>query len=592
MQVTASLQTNLQEKWSGTSLGWQQENLKIVNKAAELVSYHHNISQRMLMNAKQKQRHLRCPIRIIIVKARQKGLSTGESADVFEDVNRHSNVHACLVSMDTDGTEKVFRMSQTFQTNMPDARFTIKSNKKQIVYAEPHNSSILCQTAGKETLGRGGTCRRGHYTEVAFWANAEKQIMTLLAEIPKTPESSVVIESTAFGTVGAFHNRYLSAIDRVRLNDFTGFIPLFVPWFVDDEYSMTIPKGVEVILESDHESYGDEVQLVKKHGLTLAQMYWRRWMIQNDFDNDLSWFMQEYPSTWREAFQGTGRQVFRPSDIDRMEESCRAPAATVEFYRTDEGKVRYRDVNRRANCWSVWQWPSAGHSYVGFADVAEGVLSDQNNPKSDPDRSVGGMMDRNQHSVPIVYYGRPDTIEFADQFWLACEFYNFAWASPEMNSIGQSVLDAGKRANYPYIYQREHKEEEVVREDSKKYGWKTTTLTRKPMIADLQSVVKEGELTVYDKRIIDELRTFIWNKAGKAVADVGEHDDCVIFLAGLLQLHQRCPLNENDLSIIDEPKGELKNVAVAGQTDQYDDLDDNDPYDAVYSTEEFVEEGV
>ncbi len=565
----------------------------IVNKATDLVPYHHNIAQRMLINAKQRQRDAGSPIRIIIVKARQKGLSTGEAADVFEDVNRHSNVHACLVSMDADGTEKVFRMSQTFQSNMSSdiIRETVKSNKKQITYAHPHNSSILCQTAGKEVLGRGGTSKRGHYTEVAFWQHAERQINTLLQEVPKTPESSVVIESTAFGTVGAFHNRYLAAIDRVRLNDFTGFIPLFVPWFVDDEYSMDIPKGMEVVLESDHESYGDEVQLVKKHGLTLAQMYWRRWIIQNDFDNDLSWFKQEYPSTWREAFQGTGRQVFRPSDLDRMEESCRPAAATIEFYRNDEGKVQYRDVNRRANCWSVWRFPIKGHNYIGFADVAEGVLSDQNNPKSDPDRSVGMCMDRNINDVPIVYYGRPDTIEFGDQFIMACEFYNYAWASPEMNSIGQSVLDAMKRANYPFIYQREYKEEEIVREDSKKYGWKTTTLTRKPMIADLQKVVKEGELVIYDIRVISEFRTFIWNKAGKAVADVGEHDDCPICVAGLVQLHQRCPWND-DMSLLDSSEPELKNVAVAGQVDNRSDLDDDDPYNAVYETEEFAEEGV
>ena len=595
--ATASLLTDKQKAqaesdYAGSSQGWQERNLKIVNKEATVVVLKHNRAQRMLMNAKQKQVQLGCPIRIIIVKARQKGLSTGEAAATFEDINRTPNKHACLVSMDTDGTDKVFRMTKTFQQYMPfDVKLdTVKSNRKQIVYAHPHNSSILCQTAGKETLGRGGTNHRLHVTELAFWQHADKQIAGLLQEVPKTPESSVVIESTAFGTVGAFHNRYLAAVDRVRCNDFTGFIPLFVPWFVDDEYTMAVPKGMDITLESDHEFYGDERNLALRHKLSIEQLYWRRWMIVNDFANDLSWFMQEYPSTWREAFQGTGRQVFRPSELDRMEERCRPAIATVEFYRNDDGKVRYRDVNRRGNCWSVWHWPIKGHSYVGFADVAEGVLSDQNNPKSDPDRSVGGCMNRNTHDIPIVYYGRPDTIEFADQFWLACEFYNYAWASPEMNSIGQSVLDAGKRANYPYIYQREHKLEEIVPEDSKKYGWKTTPLTRKPMIADLQETVKQGELTIYDIRIIGEFRTFIWDRQGKAKADTGEHDDCVIFVAGLIQLHQRCPWNE-DMSLLDGRPTKKSQAAIAGQVDNADDLDDDDPYDAAYETDEFLEEG-
>ena len=59
---------------------------------------------------------------------------------------------------------------------------------------------------------------------------------------------------------------------------------------------------------------------------------------------------------------------------------------------------------------------------------------------------------------------------------MACKYFNYAWASPEMNSIGMSVLDAMKRAEYQYIYQREHKEETIQREDSKKYGWKTNTI--------------------------------------------------------------------------------------------------------------------
>jgi len=81
VQATASLQND----WLTTSVGWQERNLKIINKEAALVSLRHNKAQHILHNAKQKQRDLGCPIRIIIVKARQKGLSTGEAADTFEE---------------------------------------------------------------------------------------------------------------------------------------------------------------------------------------------------------------------------------------------------------------------------------------------------------------------------------------------------------------------------------------------------------------------------------------------------------------------------------------------------------------------------
>ena len=588
MQATASLQdsVDMNSDYAQTSEGWQSRNLMIVNKHQQLIPYTHNKAQLILANAKEQQRKAGFPVRIIIVKARQKGMSTGEAGSIFETINRRKNVHACLISMDVDGTDKVFRMTKTFQDNMPrDMRKpTDKSNRKMIAYKKPHNSSILCQTAGKEVLGRGGTSPLVHATEVAFWRNAERQLAGLLAEVPKTPESSVVIESTAFGTVGAFHDRYMAAIDRVKRGDFSGFIPLFVPWSIDDEYTMKIPRNVDMTLHTDHSAFGDEQRLFRRFGLTPEQLYWRRWMIENDFDNDLSWFMQEYPSTWREAFQGTGRMVFKPADLDYMETYCKDPVARVEFYR-DEGTVKYKHVNRGNNCWSVWRWPTKNHSYVGFADVAEGLLSDQANPKSEPDRSVAAFMDRETHDVPVTYYGRPDTIEFGDQFWMACEYYGYPWASPEMNSIGQSVLDAGKKLDYPFIYNRENKEETDQAEPTLKLGWKTTKLTRKPMIADLEEVVKQRGLFVYDKRFIDEMRVFVVNKVGKEEAETSEHDDCVMCIAGLLQMHQRCPMNE-DFSWSEQKTEQVPRIAVMGAV-ATEDPDDKDPNDILYSIEDF-----
>ena len=342
------------------------------------------------------------------------------------------------------------------------------------------------------------------------------------------------------------------------------------------EYVTALPKGEKRVpgMTPEMEDYVKE-GLVMGVSLTPEQIYFALLKVQNKFGGDFDLFKQEYPRTAREAERATGRMVFRAVDLDAMEAKCKPPKATVEFYEVD-GVVKYRHVNRRDNCWSIWKYPIKNHSYVGFADVAEGVLSDPKDLKSHPDRSVGGMMDRDDHDVPIIYYGRPDTIEYGDQFIMACKFYNYAWASPEMNSIGQSVLDAMKRADYPYIYSREKKEETVQREDSDKLGWKTTTLTRKPMVADLASVVKNQELVVYDIRVIDELRMFIWSPQGKAQATTGEHDDCVIFLAGLVQLHQRCPVNE-DLSWADQEEEAKQPIAVMGAVAPDDDDDDDDP---------------
>lgn len=574
----------LLDDYKTTSLGWQQENLKIVDKKSRLVPLIHNKAQLKVHNAMALQIKYNMPIMLIILKARQEGISTFIEACIFERINRRQNAHGCIVSADKISTEKVFRMCETYQQEMPLElkRPTDRASAKEIRYKPPHRSSMLCQTAGTKVLGRGGTTQYVHATEVAFWSNAANQLLGLLQEVPDDLDTIIVLESTANGVGGAFYDEYWAAVRRLRNlykedgsidpNILRGYLPIFLSVQDFEEYQEQLPRGCKSVpnMTPEMEEYATE-GLAMNVPLSPQQIYFALLKTQNKCGGDISRYKSEYPRTAREAFQSTGRMVFKPTDLDIMEQACRPPEETIEFYEI-EGKVKWRNVNRRINCWSVWKWPDSNHSYCCFGDVAEGILSDPNDAKSDPDRSVSGILDRNRFDLPMTYYGRPDTIDFADQMIMASKYHNYSWASPEMNSIGQSVLDAFKRADYPFIYNREHKEETVQREDSKKLGWKTTLKTKKPMITDLQTATREHELQVYDIRFIEEMRVFIWNPQGKPQAETGEHDDCVDTLAGLLQLHQRCPLNE-DLSWDREETQPERNIAVMGAVEVEDDED-------------------
>jgi hypothetical protein len=535
----------------------------------------------------QLQKFAGLPVMLIILKARQEGVSTYIEACIFEHINRKENRHGCIASMDQDSTNKVFRMCEIFQDEMPTAvkRSTDRASAKEIRYTEPHRSSMLCQTAGKKALGRGGTTQYVHATEVAFWANADTQLLGLLNEVPEgVPDTMIVQESTANGIGGAFHDEYWRAVKRLRKNskDYAGYLPVFLPWQIFPEYQTPLPREWKGELRIDR-AVLDYFEERKAAGIefTPEQMYFAALKIQNRCGGSIDRFKQEYPSTAREAFLSSGRMVFNILNLDKMERWCRAPVANIEFFRADSGKVKFRHVNRTENCWAVWKYPIKNHGYVVFGDVAEGLLSDPKDVKSDPDRSVAVVLDRISFDTPMVYYGRPETIEYGDQMVMCSEFFNYAWSSPEVNSIGQSVLDTYKRADYQYIFNREHKEETEVTEASKKLGWKTTTKTRKPMIADMQKVVNEGELIIYDVRIIDEMRLFIWNMQGKPEGQAGENDDCVIAISGAVQLHQRCPHQEDFSWADEEPEvdRDINLTAVVGATD-YD--EDDDPDEIMY----------
>ena len=594
------------ELYKQTSLGWQSENLKIVTKQSKLAPLNHNIPQLKVHNAMQLQRDQGYPVMLLIYKARQEGISTYIEACIFEMANRNENWHACLVSVDTDSTSKVFRMCDTYQAELPEdiQRKTVRASAKEIRYEAPHRSSIICQTAGKQILGRGGTSKGVHATEVTFWAHAEKQVGGLLQEVPDEPDTITVMETTANGTGNYFSKEYWAAVKRMRnycttdqdgnkIFDNTvlrGYLPIFLSWQDFPEYRIALPKGCNEVpgITPEMEEYLEEGRAMNPPVvLDKEQIYFALLKVQNKCGGDYDVFKQEYPRTARESERATGRMVFKPMWIDQMEQHCKPASENCVFYYPDEDndktEVKRRTVNRVVDCWSIWKLPKKGHSYCEFGDVAEGVLTDKTDKKSKTDRSISGVLDRNTFEIVAVYYGRPTTIEFGDQMLMAAKLYNFSWATPEMNSIGQSVLDTFRRDEYPYIYQREHHEDQDVTEDSKLLGWKTTVKTRKPMIADLVKVVQEGELVIFDIRILDEFRVFVENASGKPEAEVGEFDDCVIMVAGLIQLHQRCPMNDQleEEAKSNEDVGIDKSL-VAGSVDDFSDLDDEDADECMY----------
>jgi hypothetical protein len=582
--------TELAEMCGRTRLGWQFRNLKIVNKAAQVVRYAPNAAQHYVDHLCYQQIKRGIPVRMIDLKARQRGISTAIEARFFERVNRRPNVHAVVASADTVSTDKVFAMFRRFQLEVPAdvRRQTKRSNKKEIEYAHPHSSSMLCQTAGKDVLGRGGTTQYVHGTEVAFWPDAATQLLGLLQEVPKLPETEVHIESTANGVGGAFHDRYWEAVEQRKRypDDWSGYTPLFLPWYTHDEYLLTPPDHLldghgRLALIPDEPYCEVECRDTLAAGgvnLSDAQLYWRRVTIRDECGADLRTFWQEYPSTDREAFVATGYNIFSQAVLDRHERNCRDPIAQVVFVRRDS-TIKPQSVATGMDCWKIWRWPHKNHEYIVYGDVCEGLFADTAKGGSDPDYHYAGVFDRRNHELVGTFCGRCDTSIYGVQMALAGRFYHDAIASPEINSCGLAVLNELKRDNYPNIYQRQTGEEEYAEEDTSRLGYRTTVLNRKSGLEFLRTTLNADAITIFDRTIIDELRTFI-NDNGKWQARSGYHDDGVMMLKGLLQVH--ITSGDDDGAEIEKMKQRCDGfmaASVAGGTDQFEDLDEDEDED-------------
>jgi hypothetical protein len=526
---------------------WMENNLKIVDRDGRIASLYLNTAQRMLHKTIEDiQISQGYPVRIIVLKARRHGISTYTEARFFREINHRAHVNAVVASADIASTNKVFGMAKRFQKSMPAnlKKPTDFSNRKEIVYSEPWGSAFIAQTAGTDVLGRGGQNHYFHPTEFAFWKDAKTQFGGAMQEVPDK-DSMVIIESTANGVGGAFHDMFMEALDDWKCSRSPGnFLPIFLPWFIFPEYKRKIPLDMKFQPGVPHASniplewLEEEKELIAKFSLTDEQLYWRRWAIKNKCQNDLNLFHQEYPWCWEVAFTSTGRNVFLHSKVDAM--PTKDGHMAILEKRGD--RIQAESTETLRNCWQIWKKPVQGHSYTIGIDTMEGTQSDPDDPKSNYDFHAVSVFDRDTGEVVAIYLGRGGQRELGIQCVYAAKWYNEAWIAPEL-PMGMVVLDVLKESGYDKIYQRQMADEQRVESDSLNLGWRTTILTRPKMVDDFKTAFSEGDIKIYSKDLTDEMRTFVYDKHGTPRHRPGKHDDLLFATMIALQLHVRLPFH-------------------------------------------------
>jgi len=76
---------------------------------------------------------------------------------------------------------------------------------------------------------------------------------------------------------------------------------------------------------------------------------------------------------------------------------------------------------------------------------------------------------------------------------------------------------------------------------SDKIGWNTDEISRQQLISGLDEALRQSSILVYDPTTIQELLWFIINPRGRAEAQPGCHDDCVLALALMVVVMARMP---------------------------------------------------
>lgn len=492
-----------------------EEYVKIRDKNSNIISLKFNEPQLKYYNTIKELKKQNKPVRIIILKARQMGFSTATEGIFFKETVTKPNINTAIVAHKEDSTNNLFNMSKLMYDELPEAikPEKKKSNAKELVFDKSDGtglkSKIKCFTAGGKGVGRSDTLNNLHLSELAFWQGDKKTtLLGLLQAVPNTPDTIIIIESTANG-FEYFKELWDNAV--AGKND---FVPIFIGWNELQEYKMPY-TGFELTKE--------EKELQKLYGLSLEQLTWRRWCIANNCGGDIEQFKQEYPINPEEAFISTGKCYFdKENIIKRLQEVKDVKPVTQGYFDYDYNGIKITNIRWKEDKEGpikIYEKPKENYPYVLPGDTAgEGS-----------DYFTGHVLDNTTGKQVAVLKDEYDEISYTRQMYCLGIYYNTALIGIEANYTTYPIQEL-ERLKYPNQYIRE-KEDTYTGKHNKSFGFKTTSISRPRILGQLQTIFKDEIEMIVDEDTLKEGLTFIKNEKGRPEAQIGYHDDLIMALA-------------------------------------------------------------
>ena len=506
------------------------------------------------------------PVRIIVLKARQMGISTLCEGLLFWYTAFKPNVTSMIAAQEEDACQRIFEMFRVYYASLPEALQppAEKFSLEEIRFGERKTSGglgmasrILTKTVAlggakrrESGRGRGATYHGFHGSEVAFWPNPERFMTAVEPGIPKRPNTYAFLESTANGTGNWFHRRWVKASKGWRMlkgpdgkptwanegDNKSFWVPVFLSWLEHPEYRLPIVNGDD---EKERAYYAkhldrEEIKLVESYGAELEQIEWRRFILSEEFDGDLDRFHQEYPTTPDEAFITSDRKVFDTRAMDRYQRQA-MEITSSDFFTGDleEGQGGFYLTQDRNGPLKIYNKPDDTSGYVIGADpcIGRGQKGDS---------ACAQVVCIDTWKQVAVYTARIDPDEFANVLDRLGRYYGGAMLVVEVNGPGQLVDHSLGKLGYWNRYRRVEYDK-LAGSRIMKWGWQTNVKSRSMMVGNLKAAVREMRLDLPDAETLNEMNCWIrvYNAKGSIKEmpndPVEGHDDRIIALGLALQ---------------------------------------------------------
>ena len=469
-----------------------ESRLAVVDIQGNLVPFKMNPVQRDFLSKIARDWNAGIPVRWLVLKSRQHGISTIVGGVINTLCAFQRNKEATIISEGPDSATDIFEKYKSFCETWRDKDHPLRRKKSNSKLIEFQGSKSKISIASVEKGIRGGTRQYFHLSEYAFWPNPDEAMTALQPSIHDVPKTICVIESTPNGD-----NDFKARCEDALAGEGPYKIA-FYPWTMNPE--------TETIPYDGFELDGEERKL-HALGVTLNQLKWRRVQIKK---LGLAKFKQEYPRTPEEAFEGSGSGIFDPALIGRAKERTRLLQGVCRRGRFDfderyipDGQGRFLILNERfvddPDCpVRIYQEPIAGMKYAIGGDTGDGGGDYW---AADVSAAPSGQQVATFHRKGIEAH------EFACQMVCLGRYYNQAYVCIEVNrsrAAMKDVIKAGYRNTYV-----SHAEETIDQSPENRDGFTTTSATKKTIVEDMQTHFTMFPDRVSDYMTVCEMGTFV-----------------------------------------------------------------------------------
>ena len=399
----------------------------------------------------------------LILKSRQLGMSTLSAGYSLWLMLFHKDKNILCIATKQETAKNMVTKVKFMYENLP-SWLKINADENNKLNLRLRNGSQIKATSAASDAGRSEAVSLLIIDEAAFIENIG-EIWASAQQTLATGGGCIAL-STPYGTGNWFHQTWVRAENKE--ND---FLPIKLPWFVH-------PERDQVWRDRQDELLGDPR------------------MAAQECDCD---------------FSTSGDVVFYPE--------------YMEYY---EKTFIKEPLERRGADRNLWIWEPCDYSrnYMVVADVARG---------DGKDHSAFHIIDIENNVQVGEYKGQLGTKEYGHLLVGIATEYNEALLVIENNSIGwatiQTVIDRGYQNLYYSPKSGEVRADSYFDQymDTSKMvaGFTMSSRVRPMVVGKFQEYIGDKGVTFYSKRLLEEMRTFIWRN-GRPEAQSGYNDDLVM----------------------------------------------------------------